>query len=237
MAYGKKSGFSKAKESVSNAFRKAVMVTLAAGTFIGAPGWYYYGSVEEKEVKVTSVESMNWRWDDRKNESAYDYRVLTSGGTYQNSDTYTHLKFDSKELQEQLKQGQTYRIKSYGYRFSIPFGYDLRPNIINATLVTEEEIKERQRAKETALQQDARKAAQAQQSAADPAAGTAGTTAASGAQPQALSGNMVTIEMISDGQRIQMTLPVEVIGKVTVNKVSPLNPPAPAPAVPKPPGQ
>lgn len=234
MAYGKKSGFSKAKESVTNAFRKAVMVTLAAGTFIGAPGWYYYGSVEEKEVKVTSVEA-NWQgWDDSKNEGIYERRIVTTGGTYQNSDTYTHLKFDSKELQDQFKEGQTYRIKSYGYRFSIPFGYELRPNIIEAKLVTPEEIKERQRAKETAEQQAARKAAQAQQNgAATPAAGTA----AGAVQPQqALSGNMVTIEMISDGQRIQMTLPVEVIGKVTVNKVSPLNPPAPAPAAPKPPG-
>lgn len=233
MAYGKKSSFRKAKESVSNAFRKATMITLATGAFIGVPGWYYYGSVEEKEVKVTSVKSMNWRWDDRKEESVYDYHVLTSGGTYQNSDTYTHLKFDSKEIQGQIKEGQTYRIKSYGYRFSIPFGWELRPNIINATLVTEEEIKERQKAKEISAQQAAREAAQAQQDAAT-AAPASGTAAAAPGTGQALSGNMVTIEMISDGQRIQMTLPVEVIGKVTVNKVSPLNPPV---AAPKPPGQ
>jgi hypothetical protein len=238
MSYGKKGKFGKAKEAVSSAFRKAAMVTLAAGAFIGAPGWYYYGTVQEQEVKINSITTKYKGWDDKTFQGIYEYRIVTNKGAFKNEDTYTHLKFDSSDLQERLQQGQTYKIKSYGYRFSLPFSFEMYPNIVNATLVTEDEMKERQKAKDAADKQNTQK---------NPQQGAASTpSAASSPQPQAaLSGNMTTVEMIADGQRIQMTVPVEVIGKVTVHKVSPLQqaaptapapvaaPPAPAPA-PKP---
>jgi hypothetical protein len=54
------------------------------------------------------------------------YLVFTSAGVFENTDTWSYLKFDSSDLQGELMQGGTFDISYYGFR--VPF-FSKYPNI------------------------------------------------------------------------------------------------------------
>jgi exopolysaccharide biosynthesis protein len=54
------------------------------------------------------------------------YLVFTSDGVFENTDTWSYLKFDSSDIQGQLMQGGTFDISYYGFR--VPF-FSKYPNI------------------------------------------------------------------------------------------------------------
>jgi len=224
--------------SLKGKAKKAFIIAVAGTAVIGGPGYYYYGTTHEEQVKVTSVDS-NWvSWDSSKQEPVYDYKITTDHSVLENKNTYMHMKFDSKQLQHQFEEGKIYRVKTYGERFDLPFGiHDFYPNVISAHEVTPAEQKAR-----TAAEQAAQaKQQKAQVAAVAPQQQQVVPQAVQPAQQQpVLSGSMITYEVVADGERVQMTVPVEAAGKITINKVSPLVPPTvyqqPQVQQPKPPG-
>lgn len=225
-----KKTFGQRMNSLKGSLKKAFIIAVAGTATIGGPGYYYYGTTKTQEVKVTSVDSNYVGWNDKTQQAIYDYKVTTDHGVYENKNTYMHMKFDSDELQNQIQAGKIYQVKSYGERFNMPFGiHNFFPNIVSAREITPAEIKARDQAKANELRQ---------QQQAQHVAGTTPPTVPQqptqqNAQPAGLSGQMITYEVIADGERVQMTVPVEAAGKVVINTVKPLVPPV----APKPPGQ
>ncbi|MBI1216594.1 MAG: hypothetical protein GC185_12350 [Alphaproteobacteria bacterium] len=231
----KKKTFGQRMTSLKGTAKKAFLLAVAGTALVGGPGYYYYGTTHEQEVKVISVDN-NWvRWDSDKQEPVYDYKITTDHGVLENKDTYMHVKFDSKELQDQFKEGKIYRVKTYGERFNLPFGmHDFYPNVLSAHEVTPAEQKARAEAAAKAQQKEAQAQGVQQQGAVVTPQANATAPVVVQQQP-VLSGSMITYEVVADGERVQMTVPVEAAGKITINKVSPLVPQV-VQQQPKPPG-
>jgi hypothetical protein len=241
--YGKKKNFG---EKAKGALRRVFILSTLGGVFVGGPLYYNYGTVHEAEFKVKEVKEEYKGYDSKKGRSIYETRIITDKGlVLQNENTLLHAKFNSSDITEQLKEGRetsyygyysnqndddkkdkapkaedkVWRIKYYGARIDIPFIHT-QQNILSVQEVTGEELAARNKAA-----QEARKAQQQQQQQAQPQPGTVvqpNQTAPSGA----LSGTMITFETVVDGQKIQMTVPIEAANKITVNKVTPLVPQA-----------
>src|SRR5690606_34944833 len=122
------------KGSAVRAFKKAALVTVAAGALVGGPAYYNYGTIQEQEVTVRQVQRDYVGWDAEKYQSIYDnYRIVTDKGTLRNEDAMLHMKFNSDQLQETVQTGKIYRVKTYG---NLPFGLVGSPNIISMQEVT-----------------------------------------------------------------------------------------------------
>lgn len=248
--YGKKTFKQKigsAKQSLSAAFKKALLVTGLVVAPLGGAGWYQYGTVQEREVRITSVEktitgyNQDWWGNIDFNNPTYEasgyYR--TSGGRLKNENSALHLKFNSDEIGQQLQEGKIYRIRYYGRNVPLP-KIGLTPNILSIDLVTEQELQAREAAKTRAAEaarvaqerQDREREAAAARTAAAPVAANnnqpAGTTST-----RALSGEVTTIEQVVNGYRVQFIVPIEAAGDVRVTTVRSLTvtttprPPAP----------
>ena len=72
------------------------------------------GNVHTETVTICGKESV------QKGEHGHEYRVYTSGQTYTVKDFFGSegSRFDSADLYGRIKVGETYVIKSYGYRVS-----------------------------------------------------------------------------------------------------------------------
>lgn len=219
--YGRKKTFAEkmkdAKGKAVSAFKRAAIVTVAAGAVVGGPGYYNYGTQQETEVQVRQVLRDFKEWDNDKGEAVYvNSRVVTDKGTFRNEDALLHLKFNSNALYNQFEVGKTYKIKTYG---NLPLGLVGSPNIISMREVTPEELAERERARQTALkkgdvpQQPQQQQGQPQQPAGTPA--PAGRT---------LSGATSKIIITAEGYDVEMTVPAEAVNHIRVEKVSPTQP-------------
>lgn len=65
--------------------------------------------VTDKEVKVQSSGES----------TTSDYLVFTEGEVFENTDSWSFFKFNSSDIQGELKIGNTYRVKVAGWR--VPF--------------------------------------------------------------------------------------------------------------------
>ena len=222
--YGKKETFG---QKLKGGLRRAFTIAAFGGVVIGAPAYYNYGTVHEQEVKIKDVKNDYIRWDDKRNESIYEYKIVTDKGlVLENENTKLHLKFNSADIQDNVEAGKIYRVKYYGARIDVPFIHTF-PNILSATEVTPEEIAERTKAAAAAKAAAAKAAGQQQQQqAAQPPAQANGTTTPT-APSGALSGTMITFETVAGGERIEISAPIEAASKITINKVTPLVPPKP----------
>lgn len=207
-AGGKQSVVQKAK----GAMRKVFIGAAAAGV-AAVPAYYQYGTIETETARVHYANT-NYSWDAKAGEYKTEYVVRSSKGNFSNETSLLHAKFKgaAEEISGQLSSGKTYDITYYGIDFG-PF----ERNILSVREVTEQELQ-----------------ARAQQRGANPAQAGAPSaqTQTGGAAAGALSGRMMTQDLVSsDGKTsVQVTVPVEAVGKVTVNSVTPIQPAAPAPA-------
>ncbi|MEZ0260472.1 MAG: hypothetical protein ACAH80_05645 [Alphaproteobacteria bacterium] len=242
--YGKKSFGDKAK----GALRRVFILSAMGGIFLGGPAYYKYGTVHEAEFKVKEVKEQYKGYDQKKGRSIYETRIITDKGlVLKNENSLFHAKFNSQDITDQLKEGResysyysyygnedsgkkkdepkaedkVWRIKYYGARIDIPFIHT-QQNIISVQEVTGEELAARQKAAQEARRQQQQGQQQGQQQNQQGTVVQPGQTAPSGA----LSGTMITFETVVDGQKIQMTVPIEAANKITVNKVTPLVPQA-----------
>lgn len=242
--YGKKKNFG---EKAKGALRRVFILSALGGVFVGGPLYYQYGTVHEAEFKVKEVKEQYKGYDSKKGRSIYETRIITDKGlVLQNENSLLHAKFNSQDITDQLKEGRNsysyydyygnnnnrdnkdagpkaedkvWRIKYYGARIDIPFIHT-QQNIISIQEVTGEELAARQKAAQEARQQQQQQNQQNQQQGQQGAVVQPGQTAPAGA----LSGTMITFETVVDGQKIQMTVPIEAANKITVNKVTPLVP-------------
>jgi len=200
MGYGKKSfkeKFNSAANSAGKKFKRLLLWTGLVGA-AASPIAYEYGTIKEQTVKV---ESYTGNDDD-------GYSVKTDKGTFNIEKSRLH--FQSKEVVHSLywpiNGGQTYDIKTYGWHL---LG-NWQPNIIGVHAVTQEDLEKRQ--------------ADLKKQKEDDKKNTNTTTTQTGnttTQP-ALSGQMVTTNVIINGYNVQITIPVEAAGKVTINSVAPV---------------
>lgn len=219
--YGRKKTFAEklkdAKGKAVSAFKRAAIVTVAAGAVVGGPGYYNYGTQQETEVQVRQVLRDFKEWDNDKGQAVYENsRVVTDKGTFRNEDALLHLKFNSDALYNQFEVGKTYKIKTYG---NLPLGLVGSPNIISMREVSAEELAERERARQIALkkgdvppQQQQQQQGQPQQPAGNAQAG------------KAFSGATTKIIITAEGYDVEMTVPAEAVNHIRVEKVSPTQP-------------
>ncbi|MDI1227593.1 MAG: hypothetical protein PSY14_07915 [bacterium] len=254
-SYGRKKTFKEKAGDFGSKLKRAFIMATIGGAAIGGPAYYHYGTIHETEVKIKEVKSEYVRYDEDKG-AIYNYKIITDKGTVlANENTFLHLKFNSKDMQEMLSEGRdtyvpydespadkktreaaspsnkTYHIRYYGSRIDIPFIHTF-PNLLSVREVPQDELQARAKAAA-----DARRAAQGQGQQVQPVVqpGNTQQPVQGGGQQTAtgaLSGTMITFETVVDGQKISMTVPIEAANKITVNKVQPLVPGAAA----KPPG-
>jgi len=228
--YGKKSLGQKFK----NAAKKALL-TLAFAGDAATPVWYEYGTVQERDVKITSVDKNITGYNtDYSNSDPDDefysyspptitpvYQVTgyeTNIGPLKNENTKLHFKTNADDIEKTLQEGKTYRIRFYGKKFTSK----LTPNILAAREITDNELKARAEQK---------KIDNAKQKKMQPAKAPASNTpnAGSPAAQQCANGEVTVIEQVVNGSRVQIVVPIEAAGKVSVTSVQSLTPKPPTP--------
>lgn len=235
-------GKTSVKDKVAGGLRTAFMATLVVG---GVAAWptYRYTTVETVEAKITSYqnnENCNWNYEKGKQEcSKLSHTFNTNKGTFINEPGLFKSEEETRQIWSNAYINGTYRFETYG----VDFG-PLEKKVVSMTRVSEEELRER--AQQRAEAEKARKAEEARLKAeAAAAAGIPQPQQAQGAQgvqpaagtpvvvQQGLSGRVSTIDIVHNNNVIQLTVPVEAVGKVTINNVTPLA----LPAQPQPPQQ
>lgn len=256
--YGKKSFKQKASDgvqSIRSFFLKAAAVT----TIVGGPVYWNYGTFNEQEYKLMACkDNTSSTYEGDKYVTKGNYRIETDKGSLLIEKTRLH--FQSQEESKLIYDGicsngpkyydntdyternRVFTLKTYGKQLTGSW----KPNIVAATEVPPEELmrraaeakkkaeaeKARAEAAEKARQAAAEKAKQQQQAAPQ----QPGATPQNGGSQQVvvqggLSGRVQTIDIVYDGRLvIQLTVPVEAAGKVTIQSVTPLQ------SAPRPPG-
>lgn len=216
--YGKKkSPIARAKAGLTSAFRKVALVTAVAAV-PAVPVAYSWSTVQHDTVTVTDY---TYNKDGKEG-----YHVIyTDHGTFNIEPSRLHLqsKEDTTRMMRDVYRGTTFDVTSYGYHL----GLGWQPNIYNMRKVSAQELEQRQRdrqAQSTAQPAQAQNQNQQQQ----PRNG-APAAAATGA----LSGQMVTTTVTVNGYAVDITLPVEAAGKVSIASVKPVVA-TPAPVAPPP---
>lgn len=84
--------------------------------------WYAHGTIQTNEFIVTAKE----RVVDSENSK---YLIFTSDLTFENTDSFWHLKFNSSDIYGNMLLGECYKITYYGFRHHFMTIY---PNIISS---------------------------------------------------------------------------------------------------------
>lgn len=250
-SYGRKKTFKEKAGDFGSKLKRAFIMATIGGAAIGGPAYYHYGTIHEQEVKIKEVKSEYVRYDEDKG-AIYNYKIITDKGTVlANENTFLHLKFNSKDMQDMLSEGRdsyysynetaeekkqreanspankVYKIRYYGARIDVPFIHTF-PNLLSVREVPREELEARAKAQAEArrAQQQAQNGQNGQPQAVVQPNGQQQPVQGGGQQTAtgALSGTMITFETVVDGQKISMTVPIEAANKITVNKVQPLVP-------------
>lgn len=260
-SYGKKKTFKEKMTDLKGKAKRGFILAAIGTAAIGGPVYYHYGTIHEEDVKIKEVKKEWVRYDEKKG-AIYEYKIITDKGTVLgNENTLLHWKFNSGDIQAMLEEGRSdnsyysyyesaqekkdreanvqavknkvYHISYYGARIDVPFIHTF-PNLLSIREVTPEELRARAEARASA--DKSRQEAMQQQNGAQPNGAVQpvqnGQPAPAAAATGALSGTMITFETVVDGQKIQMTVPIEAANKITVNKVTPLVPNTPAPRGP-----
>lgn len=101
-----------------------MIVTMIAGGII----WFAVGGNKVHTKTLTINDKAVVTDCDRDNGCSHTYMIYTDEGTFKDTDTLLHKKFNSSDLYGKLKVGQTYTCKYYGFRFHITSTY---PNLIS----------------------------------------------------------------------------------------------------------
>lgn len=102
-------------------------VALVIAAFVGLNAVYELATVKHHTVRVEGKEHV---YSGVGNRLSHKYIVFTDLGVFQNTDSLFHLKWSSSDLQNRLKVGGEYEIRTYGWRIPILSTYE---NIVNVT--------------------------------------------------------------------------------------------------------
>lgn len=87
---------------------KFSLIVLALALVIQAA--FHYGTVDTVTVTINDKERIT-------NQDESYYLIYTGNETFRNADSLWHLKFRSSDVQGNLRRGEPYRLKVYGWRF------------------------------------------------------------------------------------------------------------------------
>lgn len=222
--YGKKSLWQKFTEAAGRATRKVVGLSVLFGA-AAAPVYYQYGTVQEQDVKVHSyVQNTKYNYETRRTEGSY--LLKTDKGNFVIETSLPHLQDqdDVMNVWRPIYTGKTYHIKTYGFHI----GGNWQPNILEAREVTADELKEREKVRAEALAKEGKPAQPPAATVTTAPAGTQQQPVVTTTQPvvvqqqQTFSGEVVTYPVVVGGYSVQLTIPVEAVGRITVNSVRPV---------------
>lgn len=89
-----------------------LIITVLVVLFFGA----YYLSVDHLEIKIKNMEITT---SGNNNSTTSKYLVFTENEVFENTDSWTFLKFNSSDIQNKFELKKTYKVKVAGWR--IPF--------------------------------------------------------------------------------------------------------------------
>lgn len=90
---------------------KKLIISAIALIAIGSA--FYYSTVEEVEIKVNDKEHVMYR---NGSDLEDKYMVFTEGEVFENTDDLFYLKFNSSDVQNELKVDSSYSVKVIGWR-------------------------------------------------------------------------------------------------------------------------
>lgn len=85
----------------------------------------YYSSAEDVQITVNDKEHVMYR---NGSDLEDKYMVYSEGEVFKNTDDIFYFKFNSSDVQNELKEGNSYNVKVVGWR--IPF-LSMHRNIIS----------------------------------------------------------------------------------------------------------
>ena len=94
---------------------RSLIFIIVAILILGYPVSYYLSS-EEIEITVTKTERINQGEESK-------YLVYTENETFENTDSWLYLKFDSSDLYGHMKANETYKVKVAGWRWKFFSSY------------------------------------------------------------------------------------------------------------------
>lgn len=116
---------------MKNNYEFAGLLALMIVVMAISAGFFQYGTVDYYTVNITSSERVT---SGRGESQTSKYLVFTeSGKTFENSDSLFHFKWNSSDLHGKLKQGGTYKLKTYGWRIPLFSTYE---NIVSAEKIS-----------------------------------------------------------------------------------------------------
>ena len=95
----------------SKQLMKKLIISAIALIAIGSA--FYYSTVEEVEIKVNDKEHVMYR---NGSDLEDKYMVFTEGEVFENTDDLFYLKFNSSDVQNELKVDSSYSVKVIGWR-------------------------------------------------------------------------------------------------------------------------
>lgn len=93
-----------------------IIIGLIIVAIIGFYPTCYYLSSEVITITVNKTERVT-KGDDSK------YLVYTDEETFENTDSWLYVKFDSSDVHGSLKEGETYKVKVAGWRWKLFSSY------------------------------------------------------------------------------------------------------------------
>ena len=93
---------------------KKLIISAIALIAIGSA--FYYNTVEEVEIKVNDKEHVMYR---NGSDLEDKYMVFTEGEVFENTDDLFYLKFNSSDVQNELKVDSSYSVKVIGWRIPV----------------------------------------------------------------------------------------------------------------------
>jgi len=97
------------------------LITFASIILVLISVWFTLPFWSSREVTATVVDKARITVEDR----GY-YLIYTDEKVYKNKDCFVCWKFNSSNIYGELRKGETYQLKVYGFRFPI---FSLYPNI------------------------------------------------------------------------------------------------------------
>lgn len=94
---------------------KTFIIILFLVFFVGIPAAHHL-SQEEIQITVVKTERVS-------NKESSRYLIFTENETFENTDSWMFLKFDSSDLYGQLKTDSTYNVKVAGWRIKMLSSY------------------------------------------------------------------------------------------------------------------
>lgn len=98
----------------SKQLMKKLIISAIALIAIGSA--FYYNTVEEVEIKINDKEHVMYR---NGSDLEDKYMVFTEGEVFENTDDLFYLKFNSSDVQNELKVDSSYTVKVIGWRIPV----------------------------------------------------------------------------------------------------------------------